>query len=128
MILTEEERWRIHDYDKSEDEILSELIKNDFTEAYYKLEANTVDDFKCDEYLFNACDYMELFKENKDIQKYRDMYSGHLNREKMKAVYREFLSDIVIKKLEIDCKTASYRDIRKAILEIDSVADIINNM
>lgn len=128
MFLTDVERFKVHDYNKDKDEVIRELIENDFTEAYYKLEMNTVDDFKCDKYLYNACDYKELFKENKDIRRYRDIYSGYLNREKMKTIYREFLSDITIKKLKIDCKTASYDDIKKAILEIDSVVDIIDNM
>lgn len=128
MFLTDRERGIVSHYNKSEDEIIDAVIENDFAEAYYKLEMKTVDDLKCDEYLFNTCDYRALFKENKDIRKYREIYSGYLNREKMKSIYREFLSDMVIKKLEIDCKTASYDDIREAILEIDSVADIINNM
>ena len=128
MFLTDMEKFRVHDYNKDKDEVIRELIENDFTEAYYKLEMNTVDDFKCDEYLYNTCDYKEFFKENKDIRKYRDIYSGYLNREKMKTIYREFLSDMAIKKLEIDCKTASCDDIKEAILEIDSVADIIDNM
>lgn len=128
MLLTDIEKFRINDYNKSEDEVLDEVIENDFMDALCELETNTVNEVQCYRYMYGAYEYMELFKKNKDVREYRKIYSGYLNRDMMKTIYREFLSDIVIERLKVDLKTVDYNKVVKVITEIDIVADIIDNM